>query len=539
LDLRRWLTVLRSWWWLVVASVVLAGGVAFYVSSNLPKVYEGTTTLIVGQSLTAVNPNTDQLQASQQLSRTYANVATTRPILQKAIEQLGLSVTPEDLAKVVTAKATADTTFLTIAAQDGDPARAADIANAVAQQLVAASPALQGRQADVQSFIDRDLAATQAEIEQTQADVTRLTNLPYRTAEQDQQLQGLQDRLASLRSTYATLVQYSSNSAANLLAVVEPAVPPPGPVSPRLLLNTLLAAIVGLLFAVGIAFLVEQLDDRLKTSEEVEEWLGLPTLGGVVRMKGDAGRHEMYRLATLMRPRSPAAEAYRALRTNVAFASVDKPLRSILVTSSVPREGKTTTAANLAIALAQSGQRTLLLDADLRKPGIHRLFDLPNTYGLTTLLRFDDTKVASLVHQTEVVGLRVLTSGPLPPNPAEILGSQRMRNVLARLAIEADIVIIDSPPLQAATDAAVLSSIVDGTILVINASRTRRGDVRHGRDALAKVNARVLGVVLNRLSGRARAGYYYDYYAEDTRTEAVEKPEQGTVPEPTPEVASK
>jgi non-specific protein-tyrosine kinase len=539
LDFRRGLAVLRHWWWLFAASVILAGGVAYGVSINLPKVYEGKATLIVGQSLTAVNPNTDQLQASQQLSRTYANVATTRPILQKVIDQLGLSVTTEDLSKVITARATADTTFVTITAQDGDPARAAEIANAVAQHLIAASPAIQGVQADVQSFIDQDLKATQTEIEQTQAEVTRLTNLPYRTAEQDQQLRTLQDRLATLRSSYSTLLQYSSNSAANLLTVVEPAVGPPDPVSPRPLLNALLAAVVGLLLAVGIASLAEHLDDRLKTSEEVEGWLGLPTLGGIVRMKGDAGRHEMYRLATLMRPRSPAAEAYRALRTNVAFASVDKPLRTILVTSSVPREGKTTTAANLAIALAQAGQRTLLVDGDLRKPGIHRLFDLPNTYGLTTLLRFDDTKVSSVVHQTEVVGLRVLTSGPLPPNPAEVLGSQRMRNALVGLQGEADIVVLDSPPLQAATDAAIVSSIVDGTILVINTARTRRADVRHGREALAKVNARVLGVVLNRLSGRARAGYYYDYYAEDTRLEAAEKPAQGTAPQPRPDAAAK
>jgi protein-tyrosine kinase len=230
-------------------------------------------------------------------------------------------------------------------------------------------------------------------------------------------------------------------------------------------------------------------------------------------MKGDEGRAAMYRLAPILYPRSPAAEAYRTLRTNIEFASLDTPVRTILITSSIPGEGKTTTASNLAAVFAQAGHDTLLVDVDLRKPGIHKMFNLPNTQGLTNLLRSDDVQVGDVAQVTEQEHLSVVTTGPLPPNPAELIRSARMRAVLERLAASAEFVIIDSPPLQAVTDAAILSSLVDGTVLVVDAGRTRSGAVRNGRETLAKVGARVLGVTLNRLSESMSGDYYYyDYY---------------------------
>jgi capsular exopolysaccharide synthesis family protein len=337
--------------------------------------------------------------------------------------------------------------------------------------------------------------------------------LSARTLEEEAQLQTLQGRLVSLRQTYATLLGFSSTSGANLLTIVDPASPPLDPASPRVLLNTLLAMLVGLLLAVGIAFLVEYLDDTLKSPEAVEAATGLPTLGTIIRMKGDEGRSPIYRLAAILYPRSPAAEAYRTLRTNIEFASLDAPARTILVTSAIPGEGKTTTAANLAAVFAQAGHTTLLVDADLRKPGVHKIFDLPNTAGLTSLLRTDEARLQDVAQATDQEHLSVLTTGPLPPNPAELLRSTRMQTVLERLAASSEFVIVDSPPLQAVTDAAILSSLVDGTVLVVDAGRTRSGAVRNGREALAKVGARVLGVTLNRMSESMSGDYYYyDYY---------------------------
>jgi succinoglycan biosynthesis transport protein ExoP len=523
-DLRRQIAIVRAWLPLLVASVLLAAGAAFVVSSLQEKVYEARATLIVGQSLSAVSPDYNQLLVSQRLSTTYAAIATKRPVLEAVVKQLGLDVTPDELLKRVRADAPPDSTFLTTSAQDSSPARAAAIANALAEQLIAASPTIQGRQAEFQASIDADLQATQDQITLTQAKVETLTALTNRTAAQDAELATLEDRLVSLRSTYATLLGYSSGSESNLLRVVEPAVAPTSPISPRPLLNTLIAALVGLLIVAGVISTAQYLDDAVKDSDAVRELTGLSTLGIIARMKGDRGRSETYQLAALLYPRSDIAERYRTLRTNIEFASVDEPIRTLLVTSSVTGEGKTVTASNLAIVFAQAGRRVLLVDADLRKPGVHVLFNLPNAHGLTTLLHSGEVSLDAIAHTVEQVNLRILTTGPLPPNPAELLGSQRMQSVLDHLKAAADLVIFDSAPVGAVTDAIILSSVLDGTILVIDASRSHRGAVRQGREALARAGSNVLGAVLNRVHAPASSGYGDDYGYEA----ATEKRTPGT-----------
>ena len=513
MELRHQLAVLRSWFWILVASVLLAGGSAYLVSTSLPKVYEGKVTLIVGGSLNSTNPNINDLIASQRLSQTYAELATTTPLLAQVIAKNGVDATPDTFRKRIVADAPRDSTLVHLTVQGGDPVQAATLANSLAAEMIAASPAVAGRDTQVQQFIDADLLATQSQIKDTQVEIQRLANLPSRTVNQEQQLQALQGRIVTLRQTYATMLGFSSNSGANLLTVVDPASPPVQPASPRVLLNTILAALVGLLLAIGFAFLLEYLDDSVKSTDDVEAVAGLPTLGTITKMKGDKSRSEIYRLAAILYPRAPVAEAYRTLRTNLEFAAVDAPVKTLLVTSSIPGEGKTTTAANLAVVFAQAGRRTILLDADFRKPGVHKIFDLPNAHGLSSLLRTDETAIDDVAQATEQDNLLVITTGPLPPNPAELLGSQRMRTVLERLVADADLVIVDSPPLQAVTDAAILASITDGTLFVVDAGRTRRGAVRSGREALAKADARTLGVALNRLPEHSSGGYYYyDYY---------------------------
>ncbi|MDA8237821.1 MAG: polysaccharide biosynthesis tyrosine autokinase [Chloroflexi bacterium] len=521
MDLRRQGHVIRSWLWLFAVGVLLAGGTAYVVSSALPKVYKAQVTLLVGQSRSSSSVDYNDLLASQRISQTYANLATTGPILAQVIADAGLQVTPDEFRDAVTAEAARDSTLVTVTVQDGDPQRAADLANAIAAQMIAASGTVYGKNSQVEGFISSQTEATQLQIEETQAEIDRLTALPLRTSAQDQQLAALNVQVATLRQSYAALVQLSGSSA-NALTVVDPATPPREPSSPRVLLSTLLAALVGLLIALGIAYTLEYLDDTVKSSEDVEAATGLATLGTVIKMKGDGGRSEIYRLATLLYPRGPAAEAYRTLRTNLEFAAVDEPVRTLLVTSSIPGEGKTTTASNLAVAFAQAGRRVILLDADLRKPGVHKVFDLPNVAGLTSLLRTDDVAIDDVVQATEEERLQVITTGLLPPNPAELLGSNRMKTILERLVAAADLVIVDSPPLQAVTDAAILSAITDGTLLVIDAERTRRGAAGHGREALAKADARVLGVALNRISTRAGSNYvYYDYYGAHGKDSGV------------------
>jgi len=529
-DFRRQLGIVRKWFPLLVAGVVLSAGAAFGLSSIQQRIYEAKATLIVGQALQVLNPNVDQLNVSQRLSATYAAVATKRPALEAVISQLSLNQTPEQLAKHVFADAPTDSTLLTITADDPDPNTAAAIANGLAQLLITSSPAIQGVQSDLQASIQAQLKATLDQIEATQAQVERLGALASPTPANVSTLENLQGRLVTLRSTYASLLSASAQSASNLLTVVEPAIAPDTPISPKTLLNTLLAAIVGLLLATAVAAIVEYLDDRVKNSDAVQETAGLSTLGSVGRMSIGLGRPEFYRLATLINPRSGVAEAYRTLRTNIEFASVDTPVRTLLVTSSRPHEGKTVTAANLAVAYAQADRRTILVDADLRKPGVHTMFGIPNEDGLTTMLRDEKVSVARIATATEQANLRIVTTGPLPPNPAELLGSQRMRRAVDKLKAEAEIVIFDTPPVQVVVDAVVMSAYLDATVLVVDVGRSRRGALRQSGEALARANAKVLGVILNRIPGVSRSsdhGYYHEDVV-DTKIDKRPRPSKST-----------
>lgn len=532
LDLRRQMAIVRRWLPLLVASALLAGGAAFLVSNLQAKVYEAKATLIVGQSLSALELDYNQLLVSQRLSATYAALATKRPQVEAVISRLRLDATADELQKHVRADAPLDSTLLTISAQDEDADRAAAIANALAEQLITVSSTIQGREVEFQASIDGNLATTQAQIESTQARVAALSRLSQRTLKQDAELELLQGRLVSLQSIYATLLGFASGNASSLLSVVEQAVAPLIPISPRPLINALVAALVGLLVVAGAISLAERLDDRIKDADGVQEVANLSTMGTIARMKGERGRSEMYRLAALLYPRSHVAEAYRALRTNIELASVDAPIKTLLVTSSMPGEGKTTTASNLAVVFAQAGHRVILVDADLRRPGVHAVFALPNMHGLTTMLRNTEVDVDVVAHLTEQANLRVLTTGSLPPNPAELLGSQRMGAVLERLKAASDLLVFDSPPLGAVTDAVILSSVVDGTLLVIDADRSRQRAVRLGREALARAGGNVLGVVLNRVPARAHSEYG-GYFGEDSDAEVgAEKRSTGTVTSP-------
>lgn len=214
-------------------------------------------------------------------------------------------------------------------------------------------------------------------------------------------------------------------------------------------------------------------------------------------------------LITVSDPRSPISEAYRTLRTNLDFTSLDRPLRTLVVTSAGVGEGKSTTLANLAVVSAQAGRRITLVDADLRRPTLHEIFGLDNSVGLTTMMMDEALLTSPPLQATGIVGLTVLTSGPLPPNPAELMGSRRMEEVIATLAGQADQVLFDTPPVVAVTDAAVLATRVDGVLLVLNAGKTRREVARTAVQRLQQINVRLVGTVLTNVQmGAGFTGYY-------------------------------
>lgn len=292
---------------------------------------------------------------------------------------------------------------------------------------------------------------------------------------------------------------------------IEPASVPDEPIRPRTLMNTALATVVGLMLAAGIVFLVEHLDDTLKTPEDIERVLGVPVLGFVAEMqyKGK-GAEEIY---VTRQPRSPVSEAFRSLRTNLEFASVQKPIRTLLVTSPGPSEGKTTVAANLAAIYSQAKKRVALVDADMRRPHVHRFLGLSNREGLSNLFR-NQASVQNVSHaKVELPHLLIITSGSLPPNPAELLGSDRMVDILSELQANTEMVVIDTPPSLVA-DAQVLAAKVDAVLIVIRPGVTNAEAARSSMESYRRAGARVVGVVLNRIP-RNRSYYYggYKYYS--------------------------
>lgn len=222
------------------------------------------------------------------------------------------------------------------------------------------------------------------------------------------------------------------------------------------------------------------------------------------------------RLFTLKNPKSIASEAFRTLRTNIQFTNIDKSIKSIVVTSSGPGEGKTTITCNLAASIAQTDKRVLLIDCDMRKPRVHKVFGITNLDGLTNIL-MGEKKISDVEFKEDqdIKSLTVVTSGPIPPNPAELLGSRRMRDFLEDMRDQFDMIILDSPPINLVTDSAVLSTITDGTIMVVEVGKTDSEAAINGKELLDKVNANLIGVVLNKIPTRGRSYYNYSYYQYD------------------------
>ena len=262
------------------------------------------------------------------------------------------------------------------------------------------------------------------------------------------------------------------------------------------------ACLIGLFVGVCLALMQEFLDDRINSVDEATRVLGLPALGSVPALTA-ADAH----LLPQMQGLDPASESYRVLRTNIHFATVDAPARTLMVTSASPGEGKSTTAANLAFAMAMDGKKVLLVDTDLRRPSQHKLLDLPPVPGLTDVL-LGHTPLAP--HEI-MPGLSVLTAGSTPPNPGELLNSRKFRNLVDDLMAQADIVIFDSPPVLAAADAVILASQMDGTIMVVETGATKKGAARRTMQLLKQARATMLGVAYNKMRAHDGEGYYYNY----------------------------
>ncbi len=319
-------------------------------------------------------------------------------------------------------------------------------------------------------------------------------------------------------------LESSSQMDLGTVQIVDRAEVPKTPVRPRKLLNMLLAAVLSILGSVGLALLLEYMDDSIKSHEDIERYVKLPLLGVVPAIKSDGTSLQDKDKLSHLKPRSAISEAFRDVRTSLLYSTPNQESRAYVVTSAGPQEGKTTASTNLAIALASAGKKVLLVDSDLRKPRIHKTFNMNGEKGLTNCL-VGQNSPEECTSRTEIENLSIMPSGPIPPNPAELLGSPRMKELIGELKQTYDTVIFDSPPVVVVTDAAVLAAECDGAIQVIWAGHTSRKLIELGKEKIEAIGARITGVILNNV-GTGRSGYYhyypryYKYYSSSTKDDS-------------------
>jgi capsular exopolysaccharide synthesis family protein len=461
MELNRYLRVLRRRLWMIVALPIVAALAAGIVSLLLPPVYEAHVSVYVrlAEPLAASDPTGVSL-TSDQVLRTYASLVSERPLLQSVITEYGLTITPEDLSKEIAATPVPNTTKLDVAVRNTNPALARDLDNSLVADLI-------------------------TEVNQFQQQASQTSNSATR----------------------------------DNLFVVSPAVLPDRPVSPSKLVNVLVAFGVGLLAAVGVVFLMDYFDQSIKNDDELTERLGLISIGHIAfTPPTKAKRSELVTLDA----QSHTAEAYKALRTSLLFSGIDQGLSVVVVTSPESGEGKSRTAANLAVVLAQAGHRALLVDADFRRPSQHRIFGRVRNVGLSNLIVQDVPEAEAITLVDGVPNLWLLTSGPTPPDPSELLGSGRMRELTQLLRTHFKFVIVDTPPINAVTDASILAASASATILVVEHGRTTFPALKRAKQMLDRVGAHTVGIVMNKLRASSGSysyeyGYYSGAHADDDR----------------------
>ncbi|HEV2070819.1 MAG TPA: polysaccharide biosynthesis tyrosine autokinase [Acidimicrobiales bacterium] len=525
IELRDYLAVLRRRKWSVLVSVAVVVLAAVAVSLVQTPVYEASAEVLLQprSSEEIFSPDADQTQFRVDQTRVNNAVAVmkSRSVREAVAAELGkepeVTIRPQEVSDVVT-----------ISAESTDPAEAANVATTYAQtyiasrrqalidDLLAASEEVQAKVGDIAVQID--------ELDAAIADVDRRIGAADLASER-QALQAERQRLEEDNATVRATLQNQRNAYAEQLdrlqlarnltqtggaQLVSAAAEPTTPVRPKPVRNAVLALVVGLMLGVAVAFLREHLDDTVKGKDDLDRVLpGVTVLGLIPAVAGWKDRATP-RVVSVTDPTSHVAEAYRSLRTSVQFLSLDDPLRIIQLTSPNASEGKTTTLANLAVALSRAGQRVVVVCCDLRRPRVHEFFGLDNAVGFTSVL-LGEAPLSAALQQVSGEHLALLASGPPPPNPSELLASKRTADLLTALRRECDVVLVDSPPVLPVTDAMVLSRMVDATILVGTAGQTTRREYQRSLEMLQQVEANLVGTVLNGVEQGGGYGYGYGY----------------------------
>jgi len=529
MDTRYFLSLLWKWGWLVILATALSAGLSYRANSKAPVLYQATTTLLVGRSLQSENPNSNDLYTAQSLAKDYTVYATGQQVLQATINALKLNESWEALSQQIDASSMQNSDTLDIKVVNTDPKQAKIIADEVARQLILFSPTPKAGDPQRQ-FANQQMGQLQKQIQDAQAQIQDLqkqhdsATSAVTLQDLNNQIGVLQQKVRDWQNTYAQLSTFYKGSNINYLSVVSPATVPSTPLGTSTKYNVALAAVAGFLLALGGIVVVEFVDDTVKGQVDAARTFGLPILGGIRWVR--AAKKPSDRLFTITAPPSSTAEACRFLGANVCFADSDHATSSqlVLVTSPGPRDGKSTVAANLAAAIAENGRSVILLDANLHRPSAHQYFNLTNREGLSTALGNENLAMESLVQSTIVPSLRVLTSGPILPNPSGALTSRVMTERLNQLRALAEVVVVDAAAILGAADVSVLATHCDAAVVVVRVEHTRRATTRQAIDLLHRMGVRTPGVVLNgRNVGRPSFQKYYAVATADTAPAAQEQ----------------
>ena len=528
-ELKVYARIIWRWLWLILLCTIAAGIVAYLVSIYSTPVYQASSTVLISIKRGASSDSVD-IWASERIARTYSQLMTRDETIETVANTIAQSLEGFNLEAFKTeitdinVTPVRDTQLIKITVEGVSPSLAVRVADTLPAIFIEEMKQVQTEDyAGTKASLENQLGVLTEQIDQTRNAIASYSDST--TAREEVELARLNDQLTTTENNYAQIfsrladIELVEVQSTDNISLVERAVLPEAPIRPRTLINTLLAAIVGGMMALGSIFLMEYLDDRIKSPRELANITNAPLLGAVTRIPqavaDRTGSTNTNSLITVREPRNPISESYRGIRTNLQFANVDSNIRSLIVTSAIPNEGKTTTAANLAIVMAQSGMKVAVVDADLRKPSQHKIFGIPAKTGLMNALFNEGVSPLRFAAQGSITNLSVIPCGKRPPNPSEIIGSQRMRNLVQQLQKEVDIVIFDAPPLLAVTDAQILSTQVDGVLLVTRQG-TDRGAVARAVESLEQVNARLLGMVMNNMRRTASDEYYYyEYYYTD------------------------
>ena len=488
MEIQHYARVLWQWKWLLAIATLLGAITSYVITTQTPPLYTSSATLSVGQFLQSDTVTGSEFGTTQQLAQAYALAARRQDILEITIRTLGLQTTPGRLATQVNAAAVPQSQLLRISVVDSDPRRSQTIANTIAQSVIleSATGRQMGQDAVQREFLDQQISTTQARIRDNESKIRELEDRLAREnsarAIQDfqNQIATLQTRVTALQANYTKLLELSRGSRINFLTVVESAalgVPTGSPLA----VNVLAAALAGFLLAALAAVGLDYFDDRITSSDEAQNVLDVPALGSIARV----GRVKQpgSNLFVLRQPHAWISETFRQLRSNLRWANEasNSLPKNLVVTSPSPGEGKTTVACNLAVTLAQAGHAVILCDTDMRRPMVHRYFGVPNDGGLSQLLVAPTAPLETAFMDSPVANLRILTAGPTPSNPGDLLNTAVFARRLREMEGQADVVILDTPAVLVVADAVSAASMVETTILVVSSGQTRAEHARRAK----------------------------------------------------------